>query len=318
MKLFDQAAALAKAGRPADAVALIENAAERGDPDGNFIVAHWLLYGTDRPRDAQAARRHLKVAADKGNVRALRALAHLTASGTGCEADEPEAIRMLREIAGEDAVAAEELSLLPRLMSEEDAAKAERARISSDPSIEIVRKLLTPEECAYMMGRAEPLLKPSLVDDPAVGRGRPDPNRTSHGAAFVPHEEDLVLQAINRRIATASATDVRNAEALYVMRYTPGQQYRPHFDALAGLRNQREWTAIAYLNDDYEGGATVFTELSITLRMGAGDLLIFRNVDLRGRPDPRLRHAGEPVTAGAKWIATRWIRTGRHDPYDRG
>ena len=102
------------------------------------------------------------------------------------------------------------------------------------------------------------------------------------------------------------------------MRYAPGQEYKPHLDALANLRNQREWSAIAYLNEDYEGGATVFPELGISLRGRAGDLLVFRNVDAEGKADPRLRHGGEPVTKGAKWIATRWIRSGPHDPYERG
>ena len=318
MKLFEQATALARAGRPKDAVALIEKAAQSGDPEGNFILAHWLLYGTDRPRDIRAGYRHLENAARKGNARAVRALAHLTASGTGCEANEAKALQMLRDIADEDAVAADQLSLLPRMMSLADAKPAERQCVSADPSIEIVRKLLLPEECAYLMHRAEPLLKPSLIDDPVTGMGKPDPIRTSHGAAFVPHEEDLVVQAINRRIALASGTDVNHAEALYVMRYAPGQEYRPHLDALAGLKNQRAWTAIAYLNEEFEGGATVFPELSISVRLGTGDLLIFRNADSDGEPDLRMRHAGEPVTRGAKWIATRWIRTGPHDPYDRG
>jgi prolyl 4-hydroxylase len=102
------------------------------------------------------------------------------------------------------------------------------------------------------------------------------------------------------------------------MRYTPGQEYKPHLDALAGLRNQREWTAIAYLNTDYDGGETIFPLLSISIRAEPGDILIFRNIDGDGDPDPRLRHAGRPVTRGAKWIATRWIRNAEHDPYDRG
>ena len=318
MKLFEQAAALARAGRPKDGVALIENAAAAGDPEGNFLVGHWLLYGSDRPRDVNAAYRHLQRSADKGNSQAARVLAHLTASGTGCEADPDKALALLRQIAASDPVAADQLDLLPRMMNEADAAKAERDLLSADPHIEIVRALLAPEECAYLIRRAEPLLKPSLVDDGKTGIGKPDPIRTSHGAALLPHEEDLVVQAINRRIAAASGTRVGHAEALYVMRYTPGQEYRPHLDALPGLKNQREWTAIAYLNEGFEGGATVFPEIGLSIRLGIGDLLVFRNADSRGEPDLRMRHAGEPVTRGEKWIATRWIRHGPHDPYDRG
>lgn len=297
---------------------MIENAARNGDAEGNLIVAHWYLYGRDRPRDIAAAHRHLAVSAQGGNVEAAHALANLTAKGFGCEADEARAIEILRGIADRDAAAAEQLSLLSQMPSEDQFRDAGRERLSSDPSIEVVHKLLVSKECAYLIERAEPSLKPSFVDDPVTGRGKPDPIRTSHGASLVPHAEDLVVQAINRRLAWASGTEVGHAEALYVMRYTPGQEYKPHLDALAGLRNQRAWTAIAYLNREYEGGETVFPLLSISLRAEPGDVLIFRNIDGEGNPDPRLRHAGLPVTRGAKWIATRWIRTGEHDPYDRG
>ena len=314
MKLFEQAGEIARSGSPRDAVRFIEEAAERGDPDGNFLVAHWLLYGSDRPRDAAAACRLLEQAAEAGKPEAARVLAHLTASGTGCAADLAKALALLEQAAPHDAVAAAELAMLPRVSDRE----LRREQVSADPNIEIVRGLLSPHECAYLIKRAEPLLKPSFVDDGKTGIGRPDPIRTSHGAAFVPHEEDLVVQRLNDRIAAATGADVHNAEALYVMRYTPGQQYRPHFDALPGLANQREWTAIAYLNDSFEGGATAFPDLGLSLRLGPGDLLVFRNSGPDQRPDTRMRHAGEPVTSGGKWIATRWIRHGPHDPYDRG
>jgi prolyl 4-hydroxylase len=312
--LFEQAAAIARAGRPEDGVRFIEECAGRGDRHANFIVAHWLLYGSDRPRDAAAACRHLEAAGNAGSAEALRTLAHLTASGTGCEPDRKRALDLLARAAESDGIAAAELAMLPHLGSVE----AKREQVSSDPHIEVVRGALSAEECAWLMRRAEPLLKPSMVDDGKTGMGRPDPIRTSHGAAFVPHEADLVVQEVNRRIAAVTGTEEHHAEALYVMRYAPGQQYRPHLDSLPGLTNQREWTAIAFLNDDFEGGATAFPELGLSLRLGAGDLIVFRNSDSAQTPDPRMVHAGEPVTAGEKWVATRWIRHGPHDPYDRG
>jgi hypothetical protein len=50
MSLFEEARAIARAGRPADAITFIERAAAAGDAEGNLIVAHWHLYGSDRPR----------------------------------------------------------------------------------------------------------------------------------------------------------------------------------------------------------------------------------------------------------------------------
>src|SRR5438105_2584271 len=171
MNLLEEAKAVARAGTPADGVAFIERAADEGDPEGNLLVAHWLLYGSDRPRDAEAAYRRLELAAQEGNAHAARMRAYLTANGTGVGADEAKALDMLREIAASDAMAAEQLEFLPRMMSFADASKAARERVSSDPHIETVRKLLTPEECAYLMRRAEPILRPSHIHDPASDFG---------------------------------------------------------------------------------------------------------------------------------------------------
>jgi len=63
MSLFAQAVALGRAGRPAEGVALIERAAAAGDAAGNFILAHWHLYGSDRPRDIGEARACLQLEA---------------------------------------------------------------------------------------------------------------------------------------------------------------------------------------------------------------------------------------------------------------
>ena len=319
LSLFEEAKNIARrTGRARDGIAFIERRASEGDAEANLIVARWLFYGSDRPRDPVAARRHLEAAAEKGSTEAIRLLAHLTAAGIGCEPDSAKAVAMLGQVAGRDEVAAAQLALLPRMMSDAQAAAAEREIVSTDPSIEVVRQLLLPAEREYIMSVAAPVLKPSFVYEPGVEQGKADPIRKSEGAAFLPHDEDLVIQALNRRLALATATTVDQREALYVIRYLPGEEYRPHFDALPGLANQRSKTAICYLNDDYDGGATSFPELGISVRGAAGDVLIFTNVDKEGRPDARLRHAGEPVTTGVKWIATRWIRQHSHDPYEIG
>lgn len=318
MGLFDEAKSIARqSGRPQDGIAFIERKASEGEAEAHLIVAHWFLYGSDRPRDLHAAKQHLEGAAAQGNTHAVRVLANMVSGGIGYEPNAEEAVAMLREIADRDQIAAAQLDLLPRMMSEADADAARRERLSDDPAIALVRELLLPEERDYIMRLAAPVLKPSFVYEPGVDRGKADPIRKSEGAAFLPHDEDLVIQAINRRLAEATATNVDQREALYVIRYVPGEEYRPHFDALPGLANQRSCTAICYLNDDYEGGATSFPELGISVRGNAGDVLIFKNVDAEGRADPRLRHAGEVVTSGVKWIATRWIRQRPHDPYEQ-
>jgi prolyl 4-hydroxylase len=319
VSLFEEAKSIARrTGRPQDGIAFLERKASEGDAEANLIVAHWLLYGSDRPRDPAAARHHLQNAADKGSTHAVRILANLISGGIGCRPDPGSAVDMLGRIADRDEFAAAQLALLPRMMSETDAEAAPRHQLSDDPAIDLVRQLLLPEEREYIMQLAAPVLKPSFVYEPGVQQGKADPIRKSEGAAFLPHDEDLVIQAINRRLALVTGTAVDQREALYVIRYVPGEEYRPHFDALPGLGNQRSKTAICYLNDEYEGGATSFPELGISVRGDAGDVLVFTNVDAESRPDPRMRHAGEVVTSGVKWIATRWIRQRSHDPYEHG
>lgn len=130
-----------------------------------------------------------------------------------------------------------------------------------------------------------------------------------------PVQEDLV-RALNRRIAAASNTEITQGEPLAVLRYAPGQQYRPHHDALPGAANQRLWTMLVYLNESYAGGETRFPPLGLSVRGRLGDGLLFRNAAENGAPLPDALHEGAPVTAGRKWLCTRWIRQAAYDPWN--
>lgn len=263
------------------------------------------------PRDAAGAYGLFRKAAGKGHVGAAKARAYLTASGTGCRADPVEGRRLLGKLAGRDAEADAQLELLKRVSP---PPRPPRIELSASPQILRISGLLAPEECRWIAERAGPSIQPSFVVDPASGRRVPHPIRTSHGTNFGPLDEDLVLNRINRRVAAATGTRYDAGEPLHVLRYTPGQEYRPHLDALPGAANQRIWTALLYLNADYRGGETAFPDLDLAVAGAPGDALLFRSLDDSGETDPRTRHAGMPVTAGVKWLATRWIRLGRFDP----
>jgi prolyl 4-hydroxylase len=145
------------------------------------------------------------------------------------------------------------------------------------------------------------------VVDPRTGRQIPHPIRTSDGATFAWLIANPAVHALVRRIAAASATRVEQGEPLQVLRYRPGQQYRSHLDAVPAHGNRRILTMIVYLNDGYEGGETRFVKTGLSVRGRKGDGLLFRNTLPDGRPDPMSEHAGLPVTAGTKLIASRWI-----------
>ena len=97
-----------------------------------------------------------------------------------------------------------------------------------------------------------------------------------------------------------------------------GEHYRPHFDYFSpGLAvtakhledgGQRIASAITCLFEPESGGSTSFPELGITVPARAGRILFFSNCDAAGQPEPRSLHAGDPVEAGQKWVATKWFR----------
>ena len=302
--------------REAEAVAAVERQANAGDADSLFLLANWRLYGMYGQRDIAAAHRLLKKAADRGHVEAQRTRAMLLGNGTGCDADPEKARKTLEKIVSKDPYSALQINFLAQMPDSDSVDQVRRERLCADPFIEMARGVLLPEECRYLMLSAEPRLQPSIVIDPATGNTIPHPVRTSHGTSFGPVEEDLVVHAINRRIARLTGTEVGCGEPLHMLRYAPGQEYRPHMDALPGEGNQRVLTALVYLNGDYLEGETHFPHLNVTARGQAGDVLVFANVLKDGRGDPRTQHAGLPVTAGTKWLATRWIRERPYHPWD--
>ena len=308
MSVIDEAHHLASSGRQAEAVALVERAAEADDAEALFALANWRLFGLFGPRDLNAMHDFLDraVALDHGD--AIRTKAILVGNGTGCVADPNRAAELLESIRARDAYAARMLDLASRLRSEGDLVHDHVETLSEGPLVRLHRDLLTREECAYLRMMAEPLLQPSFVTNPATGARMANPIRTSLGMSFGPTQEDLVVHRINARIAQASGTDIACGEPLQILRYGIGQEYRPHTDSRIGEANQRAWTVLIYLNDDYDGGATQFPRATLDIRGRVGDALIFRNVDAQGNPDPASLHAGLPVTSGFKWLATRWIR----------
>lgn len=309
MTVLEEAQSLFRRGRRDEAVALVEGAARGGDAEARFALANWRLYGLYGPRDPIGAHALLERAAESGHGEAARLRANLVAGCTGCAADPAGAIDLLRAADPADP----QLAFLDAMRPREPA----RETLSEDPLVLLLRGLFSADECGWLVARATPALRPSVIVDPATGRPKPDPVRTSDGMNFGPAQEDLVVNALNRRIAAATGTAYECGEPLHILRYAPGQEYKPHLDALPGADNQRAWTALVYLNAGYEGGETIFPELALAAKGEPGDCLVFRNVDAQGRGDPRTRHAGAPVTGGVKWLATRWIRERPFDPFGR-
>lgn len=176
--------------------------------------------------------------------------------------------------------------------------------------------LLSAEECLYIQCLGGPLLQPSRSVGPD-GKWHLNQIRTSFDFQFLPEHEQLTLKLLQLRLANAAQLPLSNAEPLILLRYQPGQEYRPHRDHLppsryvaleAGGAGQRLRTVIAYLNEPASGGETLFPLLGQRITPRTGHVLRFDNIDGDNRPIGDSLHAGAPVNQGLKWICTLWIR----------
>ncbi|MFV0624454.1 2OG-Fe(II) oxygenase [Sphingomonas sp. ac-8] len=309
---------LLRSGRTRDAILVAEREAAAGDRDALFQLAVWRLIGEPLPRDLAIAREHLRMARDAGHGGAAHMEVALIANGSGAPADWGQAYTLFENLSRHDAAASAQIELLKAMRVDGLGMPTKLPYpeiLSIRPQVSFYRQFLSEAECAHIAKASASFLEPSLVVDPASGRQVPHPIRTSDSTVISPTREDMVIRTINLRIAAVTQTDAAQAEALTILRYRPGQQYRLHLDTLPNTGNQRIRTVLLYLNGGFSGGETQFPEIDLTVAPKGGDAIVFDNVTEDGRPDLRAKHAGLPVRAGAKWVATRWIRARAFDPW---
>lgn len=184
-----------------------------------------------------------------------------------------------------------------------------------EPELMVFASLLSPEECDALIKAARPRLSRSLTVDTQTGGETLHADRTSQGMFFA-RSEDAVVQRVEARIAKLLNWPVENGEGLQVLRYPPGAQYRPHYDyfdtaepgtpTILKRGGQRVATLIIYLFEPEEGGATVFPDIEVKVPPKRGNAVFFSYA--QAHPVSRTLHGGDPVVAGEKWIATKWLR----------
>jgi prolyl 4-hydroxylase len=282
----------------ADAQSLFDSAAAKVRGDGGV-------------RDLAGARELFRRAGGQGHVASAVIYANFLAAGVGGPRQWTTALRLLAALAEANPRSRRELERIEAMALSPDGdplALPEGEALCGSPAITRFPGLFSPAECAFLAEAAAPMLAPAVVVDPATGRQRPDPVRVCDSAGFTWPLENPAVHALNRRLAAASGTAAEQGEPLQVLRYRPGGEYKPHFDAIPGFANPRAMTFLVWLNEDFEGGETLFPTPGLKIRGRTGDGLLFRNTGADGRRDPAAGHAGLPVTRGDKLIASRWIR----------
>ena len=203
------------------------------------------------------------------------------------------------------------------------------ARLDADPRIKrapvknaqiyLFHDYLSDDDCDTLMRLIDANRRPSTLlathDDPEF--------RTSDSCDLDRWSDEV--RPIDERIAALLGIPPENGETLQGQRYAPGQQFRAHCDyfhesqpywpAMQKQGGQRTWTAMAFLNDVEEGGATWFPRAGIRVNPKRGLLLMWNNMLPDGSPNLDTLHEGMRVIAGTKYIVTKWFR---EDVWHRG
>ena len=176
----------------------------------------------------------------------------------------------------------------------------------------ILRGFLDRVTCATLIERIDAKRRPSLIaDDIGIANFR-----TSETCDL--DWNDPVIGDVDRKIATLLGLTLEASEPLQGQRYAPGQEFRPHTDTFepggydfylhTTAGGQRTWTAMIYLNEPDEGGATRFKTIGKTVRPETGKLLAWNNLLPDGQPNPATLHQGMKVRRGTKYVLTKWFR----------
>ncbi|MGE0741646.1 MAG: prolyl hydroxylase family protein [Hyphomonadaceae bacterium] len=290
-----------------------------GDARAQFALGSRMLVGRDAPYAPEEALRLIAAAAAQAEPAALNLSAVLAALGVGRKQSWDEAYALVARAApAGDARAQGQIALLGAGRGEEAFAGPVTQDAFEAPRVRTFPGFLSRATRAWIMERARPALAAARVKNPERGGANVDSIRNNSGMGFSVLDTDLVIQLVHARIAAAIGVPVMHQEPTNILHYTPGQEYKPHFDFLdPGVAHfagevqrlgQRTVTFLIYLNDDYEGGETAFPRLDWRFKGKAGDALAFWNVTPDGRPDPLTLHAGTAPTRGEKWLLSKWVR----------
>ncbi|MEN1934255.1 2OG-Fe(II) oxygenase [Paenibacillus sp. 102] len=174
-----------------------------------------------------------------------------------------------------------------------------------EPLIVVLENVLSDEECESLIELSKYSMKRSKI-----GASREVNNiRTSSGTFL---ERNEIVAKIEKRVSSIMNIPVEHGEGLHILKYTPGQEYKAHYDYFAehsrAAENNRISTLVMYLNDVEEGGETYFPKLDLSIAPKKGSAVYFEYFYNDKSLNELTLHGGAPVIKGEKWVATQWMR----------
>jgi prolyl 4-hydroxylase len=190
--------------------------------------------------------------------------------------------------------------------------------LSDSPRVVSFADFIPESWCRLFIRQAASKLKPALVYDAGNKRNFRSQTRTNSIAEFNLVENDFIHFLLQERMSKACGVPMVHMEGTAILNYQPGEEISNHYDFVdpklpnyqqeIAENGQRIITFLIYLNDDYEGGETVFPEVGLRNKGKTGEGLYFVNALPDGSADLRALHAGAPPQSGQKWIVSQFIR----------
>lgn len=164
-------------------------------------------------------------------------------------------------------------------------------------SIVLKEDFFTEEECNILIRFTEEnkLYNRSKIGDKS---GVISDFRTSSSAKVKMNEFDFLIQKIEQ------ACEITNNKIVYLenpqtARYSVGQKFTLHFDTGGDIF--RRHTGVIYLNDDYEGGETYFSEIDYHVKPKMARAVFFPSLSDDNLP-VYSAHASLPILKGTKYV----------------
>jgi prolyl 4-hydroxylase len=181
-----------------------------------------------------------------------------------------------------------------------------------DIQLYVFQDFLGQRDCQILIDKIDANAVPS-----SLYKGTEQPGfRTSSSCHLNRWDPDVAR--VETKMTQTIGIDNAFAETMQGQRYMPGQEFKAHHDFFHTSQDywlkegptggQRSWTAMIFLNDVPEGGATEFPHIKIGVRPQAGTMLMWNNMNPDGTMNYKTLHTGTPVKAGVKHIITKWYR----------
>ena len=339
-----EADALDARGDHDEAVNVLARATQSGDHLAKTMLGKRLLVGDRAPYLPKEGAEFILESAQAGIAEAVSMLAVFQATGIYQPKNWSKALNTLTHAAILGAsMAREQIILLsvsgepaedPDLLNEDNPdywqnladsidldswlQEPEGKALHTDPLVKKFPQFLSAPVCRWLIRLSSQRLKPALVYDAANKQNYQSETRTNSIAEFNLVENELLHFLIQQKMSAACAIPMVQMEGTAILNYKPGEEISDHFDFVDPAmpnydqeirdNGQRIITFLIYLNEEYEGGETVFTEFGLSYKGSTGDGMYFVNALPDGSSDLRSKHAGSPTLTGEKWIVSQFIR----------